>query len=129
MFNELIIAGELPSHHLLRVPWSEIEVLVYEGASDVLSFQHVLGLELYRVVGGGGFEPIDSIYMHYFDGAFGEFVELFEDFDVIPCEAFGDVGVIVEVSGFDDKQSAIAGDAGWVSERVLRLFLVTMLAS
>jgi hypothetical protein len=50
LFYELIIAGELPGYHLLRVPRGEIEVLVDQGASDVLSFQHVLGLELDREV-------------------------------------------------------------------------------
>jgi hypothetical protein len=62
-------------------------------------------------------------------GAFGEFMELLQDFDIIPCEALGYVGVVVEVACFDDEESAVAGDAGWVSARVLRLFLVTMLAS
>ena len=129
LFDELIVAGELPSHHFLRVPWSEIEVFIDKGASDVLSFQHVFGLEFDGEVGGCGFEAIDSIYMQDLNGAFGELVELFEDFDVIACKAFGDVGIIIEMSYFDDEQSAVAGDAGWVNRRILRLFLVTMLAS
>ena len=46
LLDELVIAGELPSHHLPRVPRSKIEVLIHQRTTDVLTLQHVLRLEL-----------------------------------------------------------------------------------
>ncbi len=52
LLDELIIAGELPSHEFLSIPRREIEILIEKGSSDILTLQHVLGLELDGEVGG-----------------------------------------------------------------------------
>lgn len=50
LLDELVVAGELPSHQLLRVPRSKIEILVHQGPPDILPLQHVPRLELNRKV-------------------------------------------------------------------------------
>ena len=83
LLDELIIACELPGDEFLRISGGEIEVLVEQGSPDVLSLQHVLGLELDGEVGGGGLEAVDLDDVDDFDRAFGQLVELLEDLDVI----------------------------------------------
>lgn len=83
LLDELVVACELPGDQFAGVAGGEIVVLVYEGASDVLSLQHVLRLELDREVGRCWLETIHSVYVQDLDGAFGQLVELLKDLYVV----------------------------------------------
>lgn len=85
LLDELVVAGELPSDQLLGVLGREVVVLVDQRLADVLSLQHVLGLELDREVGRRGLESVDAIDLYDFDGALRQLVELVEDLDVVAC--------------------------------------------
>ena len=82
LFDELVVAGELPGDILGGVPGGEVVVVVHGAVADVLLFHEVLGEELDGEVGGVEVEFVDVADVEDVDGALGQLVGHLEGLDV-----------------------------------------------